>query len=81
MYAQKSVGEDSALQEASEFSLDKARRRAIAVAGTGEKRLEPLRDDLVQDGLVCPAGSVGGREGASGSRGGEKDRSVVTRRC
>jgi hypothetical protein len=72
MNAQKPVGEDPALQEVPELSLDEARRRAAPIAGLCEKRLELLRDDLVKDGLVCPAGRVGGRGDASGSSGGKK---------
>ncbi len=70
MNAQESVGEDPALQKAPELSLDEARWRATAVAGPSEKRLELLRDDLVQDCFVCPAGSVDARGDASGSNGG-----------
>ena len=70
MYAKEPVGEDPALQEASELSLDKTWRWATAVAGPGEKRLELLGDDLVQDSFVCPAGIVGARGDASGSEGG-----------
>ena len=70
MNPQESVGEDTALEKVPELSLDEARGRAITTAGPGEKRFEPLRDDLVKDGLVCPAGSVGGRGSASGSSGG-----------
>ena len=70
MYAQEPVGEDPTLQEASELSLDKAWRWATAVAGPGEKRLELLGDDLVQDSFVCPTGIVGARGDASGSNGG-----------
>ena len=70
MHAQKSVGENSALQKAPELSFDEARRWATAVAGPGEKRLELLRDNLVQDSFVCPAGSVRARGDASGRNGG-----------
>ena len=65
MDAQEAVSEDPAFQEEPELSLDEARQRAIAVAGTGEKRLELFRDDLVKDSSVCPAGSVGWRGDAS----------------
>ena len=41
-----------------------------AVAGLGEKRFELLRDDLVENGLVCPAGSVFVRGDASVTSGG-----------
>jgi hypothetical protein len=70
VYAKEPVGEDPALQEASELSLDKTWRWATAVTGPGEKRLELLGDDLVQDSFVCPAGIVGARGDASGSNGG-----------
>jgi hypothetical protein len=63
MNAQESVGEDPALQEVPEFGL-------AAVAGLGEKRFELLRDDLVENGLVCPAGSVFVRGDASVTSGG-----------
>jgi len=67
---QEPVSEDPALQKVPELSLDEARRRAIAVAGPGEKSLELLGDDLVKGSLVCSARSVGGRGDASGSNGG-----------
>jgi len=70
MHAQELGGEEAALEKAPELSLDEARGRAITAAGPGEKRLEPLRDDPVEDGLVCPAGSVGRRGSACGSSGG-----------
>jgi hypothetical protein len=60
---QESVSEDPALQKVPELSLDEARRRAIAVAGPGEKGLELLGDDLAKGSLLWPARSVGGRGG------------------
>jgi hypothetical protein len=70
MNAQESVGEDPALQEVPVLSLDEPRRGLAAVAGLGEKRFELLRDDLVENGLVCPAGSVFVRGDASVTSGG-----------
>jgi len=81
MYAKKSVGEDPALQEASELSLDKAWRWATAVAGPGKKRFELLGDDLVQDIFVWSAGIVRARGDASGSNGGVEDRDVERWLC
>jgi hypothetical protein len=84
------VGEDPALQESPELSLDEPWRGAAAVAGPGEKRLELFRDDVVENGLVRPARSVGVRECASGTIGGVDGRRYwtpgtraqsATRRC
>ena len=72
-FVQESVGEDPALQEASELSLDEAWRWVTTVAGPGEKRLELPGDDLAQDSVVCPAGIVGARGDASGSNGGVEE--------
>ena len=64
------MGEDSALQEVPKLALDESWWRTTSVAGPSEKRLELLRNDLVENGLVRSTGSVRGRGGASGSGGG-----------
>ena len=70
------VGEDPALQEVPELTLDESWWRTTSVAGSDEKRLELLRDYLVKNGLVRPAGSVRGRGATSGSDGGVRGPSV-----
>jgi hypothetical protein len=77
MDPEESVGQDPAFEKPPELSFDEPRRWAIAVTRAGQERLELFGDDLVQDGFVGPAGSVGGRGNASGTRGSGRNHDVA----
>lgn len=63
--AEEAEVEDSAFEKAAQLALDEARGWAAALMGAGEERFEPCGDDLIEQGLVGPAGFVVGRGDAS----------------
>jgi len=58
-------GEDAALEESAELAFDEARRHPASILGANEERGEPVRDDLIKQALLGPAGLVLRRGDAS----------------
>ena len=58
MKAQKTSGENSAVQEGTKFFFNESRNRPVALLLPGEERLELFGDDLVQNALFRMARSV-----------------------
>jgi hypothetical protein len=50
--AEKAVGEDSTGEEGAELALDEAGDHATLIAGEGEKGLEVVLQDAVEDGVL-----------------------------
>lgn len=64
------MSEDPAREEAPELALNKSGRQTTPVTGPGEKRLELLRDDLIENRFVRPTGRIGARGNLSDNSGG-----------
>jgi len=64
--AQETVGENAAVEERSKLALHEPRDGALAIPGPGQKRLEVVGDDAVEDGLFGAPWRVGTRRALAG---------------
>jgi len=64
--AQETVGENAAVEERAELALHEPRDGALAIPGPGQKRLEVVGDDTVEDGLFGSPRRVNPRRAFAG---------------